>query len=193
LVEKVRDIVSLYLNPPDPAPEMCVDENSQIQELNRTPPLLPMGLGYVEGVTHDYVRHGTTTLLAALAMARTTVSTECRPRHQEFLAFLRRLDARIPEELDVHLTVDNYATPKHTKVRTWLAQRPRDHIHHTPTYSSWLNQVECWFALITQRAIRRGSFRKVKDLVQTIFTFVQQYNRSNRPFGLGCRCRLHPG
>ncbi len=183
-IEKVRDIVGLYLNPPDHALVLCVDEKSQIQALNRTQPVLPMGLGYVEGITHDYVRHGTTTLFAALDIATGTVFTECKPRHrhQEFLAFLRRLDACIPEELDVHLIVDNYATHKHPKVRTWLAQRPRYHIHYTPTYSSWLNQVERWFGLITQRAIRRGSFRSVKELVQNIDAFVQHYNRSSRPF-----------
>jgi len=183
-VEKVRDIAGLYLNPPDHALVLCVDEKSQIQALNRTQPVLPMGLGYVEGVTHDYVRHGTTTLFAALDIATGAVFTECKPRHrhQEFLAFLRRLDECIPAELDVHLIVDNYGTHKHSKVRTWLAQRPRYQIHYTPTYSSWLNQVERWFALITQRAIRRGSFRSVKELVEKIDAFVQHYNRSHRPF-----------
>ena len=147
-IEKVRDIVGLYLNPPDHALVLCVDEKSQIQALNRTQPVLPMGFGYVEGITHDYVRHGTTTLFAALDIATGTLFTACKPRHrhQEFLAFLRRLDACIPEKLDVHLVVDNYATHKHPKVRTWLAQRPRYHIHYIPTYSSWLNQVERWFA-----------------------------------------------
>lgn len=183
-VEKVRDIAGLYLNPPDHALVLCVDEKSQIQALNRTQPVLPMGLGYVEGVTHDYVRHGTTTLFAALDIATGAVFTECKPRHrhQEFLAFLRRLDECIPAELDVHLIVDNYGTHKHSKVRAWLAQRPRYQIHYTPTYSSWLNQVERWFSLITQRAIRRGSFRSVKELVEKIDSFVQHYNRSHRPF-----------
>lgn len=183
-VEKVRDIAGLYLNPPDHALVLCVDEKSQIQALNRTQPVLPMGLGYVEGVTHDYVRHGTTTLFAALDIATGAVFTECKPRHrhQEFLSFLRRLDECIPPELDVHLIVDNYATHKHPRVRTWLAQRPRYQIHFTPTYSSWLNQVERWFALITQRAIRRGSFSSVKELVEKIDTFVQHYNCSHRPF-----------
>ena len=183
-VEKVRDIAGLYLNPPDHALVLCVDEKSQIQALNRTQPVLPLGLGYVEGVTHDYVRHGTTTLFAALDVATGAVFTECkhRHRHQEFLAFLRRLDECIPAELDVHLIVDNYATHKHSKVRTWLAQRPRYQIHYTPTYSSWLNQVERWFGLITQRAIRRGSFSSVKELVEKIDAFVQHYNRSHRPF-----------
>jgi putative transposase len=183
-VEKVRDIVGLYLNPPDHALVLCVDEKSQIQALNRTQPVLPMGLGYVEGITHDYVRHGTTTLFAALDIATGVVFTECKPRHrhQEFLAFLRNLDACIPPDLDVHLIVDNYATHKHAKVRTWLARRPRYQVHYTPTYSSWLNQVERWFALITQRTIRRGSFRSVKDLVEKIDSFVRSYNRSHRPF-----------
>ena len=183
-VEKVRDVVGLYLNPPDHALVLCVDEKSQIQALNRTQPVLPMGLGYVEGITHDYVRHGTTTLFAALDVATGVVFTECKPRHrhQEFLSFLRRLDACIPQDLEVHLIVDNYATHKHAKVRTWLAQRGRYHVHYTPTYSSWLNQVERWFGLITQRAIRRGSFRSVKDLIGKIESFVQHYNRSTRPF-----------
>src|SRR6201993_103524 len=183
-IEKVRDIVGLYLNPPDHALVLCVDEKSQIQALNRTQPVLPMGLGYVEGITHDYVRHGTTTLFAALDIATGAVFTECKPhhRHQEFLSFLRSLEACVPPELEVHLVVDNYATHKHPKVRTWLAQRPRFHMHYTPTYSSWLNQVERWFGLITQRAIRRGSFRSVKELVQKIDDFVQHYNRKQRPF-----------
>lgn len=183
-VEKVRDIAGLYLNPPDHALVLCVDEKSQIQALNRTQPVLPMGLGYAEGVTHDYVRNGTTTLFAALDVATGTVFTECKPRHrhQEFLSFLKRLDDCIPPELDVHLIVDNYATHKHAKVRTWLAQRPRYHVHYTPTYSSWLNQVERWFGLITQRAIRRGSFQSVKDLVLKIDDFVERYNRTSRPF-----------
>jgi len=183
-IEKVRDIVGLYLNPPDHALVLCVDEKSQIQALNRTQPVLPMGLGYVEGVTHDYVRHGTTTLFAALDIATGAVFTECKPRHrhQEFLSFLRHLDECVPQELDVHLIVDNYATHKHPRVRAWLARRPHYHVHYTPTYSSWLNQVERWFGLITQRAIRRGSFSSVKELIQKIDAFVQHYNRTHRPF-----------
>jgi putative transposase len=183
-VEKVRDIVGLYLNPPDHAIVLAVDEKSQIQALSRTQPVLPMGLGYVEGVTHDYVRHGTTTLFAALDIATGTVFTECKPRHrhQEFLGFLKRIDQAVPADLDVHLVVDNYATHKHAKVRLWLAQRPRFHVHYTPTYSSWLNQVERWFGLITQQAIRRGSFRSVRDLITRIQHFVDHYNRHCRPF-----------
>ena len=164
-VEKVRDIVGLYLNPPDKALVLCVDEKTQIQALERTQPLLPMGLDYVEGVTHDYVRHGTTTLFAALDVATGEVITQCRPRHrhQEFLGFLRQIETSVPEDLDVHLIVDNYCTHKHAKVRAWLTQRPRFHVHYTPTYASWLNQVERWFGIITERAIRRGSFSSIKD------------------------------
>ncbi len=183
-VEKVRDIVGLYLNPPDHAVVLCVDEKSQIQALDRTAPLLPLGLGYVEGVTHDYVRHGTTTLFAALDIATGRVLTQCkqRHRHQEFLQFLRYIDTSVPKKLDVHLVVDNYATHKHQRVRRWLAARPRFHIHYTPTYSSWLNQVEIWFNIITQRAIRRGTFRSVRDLIQQIEAFINHYNRKCRPF-----------
>ena len=183
-VEKVRDIVALYLNPPDNALVLCVDEKSQIQALDRTQPRLPMGLGYLEGVTHDYVRHGTTTLFAALDIASGRVLTRCAPRHrhQEFLGFLNRIDANVPEDLDVHLVVDNYGTHKHHKVRRWLAARPRYHVHYTPTYASWLNQVEIWFNLITQRAIRRGTFHSVKHLIAVIESFVSRYNPNAKPF-----------
>lgn len=183
-VEKVRDIVGLYLNPPDNAMVLCVDEKSQIQALDRTQPMLPMGLGYVEGVTHDYVRHGTTTLFAALDIASGRVLTRCAPRHrhQEFLRFLNEIDANVPKKLDVHLVVDNYSPHKHPNVRGWLAARPRFHMHYTPTSASWLNQVEIWFNLITQQAIRRGTFHSVRDLVRKIDLFVSQYNRSSKPF-----------
>lgn len=183
-IEKVRDIVGLYLNPPDHAVVLCVDEKSQIQALDRTQPVLPMGLGYVEGITHDYVRHGTTTLFAALDIATGEVLTQCkrRHRHQEFLAFLRHIDANVPQELDVHLIVDNYATHKHPKIKAWLAKHPRYHIHYTPTYASWINQVERWFGIITQKAIRRGTFSNVKELVHKINTFVAHYNANTTPF-----------
>lgn len=183
-VEKVRDIVGLYLNPPDKALVLCVDEKSQIQALDRTQPLLPLGLGYVEGITHDYIRHGTTTLFAALDIASGNVLTQCksRHRHQEFLNFLHHIDANVPEDLDIHLVIDNYATHKHAKIRKWLAARPRYHVHYTPTYASWLNQVEIWFNIITQKAIRRGTFRSVKDLINKITLFVDQYNQHSRPF-----------
>jgi len=183
-VEKVRDIVGLYLNPPDNAMVLCVDEKSQIQALDRTQPMLPIGLGYVEGVTHDYVRHGTTTLCAALDTATGHVMAQCkkRHRHQEFLPFLRHVDANLPPDLDVHFIVDNYTTHKHAKVRRWLAARPRYHIHYTPTYASWLNQVEIWFNIITQKAIRRGTFRSVPDLIANIERFVRNSNPRSRPF-----------
>ena len=183
-VEKVRDIVGLYLNPPDKAMVLCVDEKSQIQALDRTQPLLPMGLGYVEGVTHDYVLHGTTTLFAALDIASGQVLTRCkrRHRHQEYLDFLKEIDASVPQDLDIHLVVDNYSTHKHSKVKRWLAAHPRYEVHYTPTYASWLNQVEIWFNLITQRAIRRGTFKSVKELISKIDQFVQHYNLNTRPF-----------
>jgi putative transposase len=182
--EKVRDVVGLYLSPPENALVLCVDEKSQIQALERTQPLLPLGLGYVEGVTHNYVRHGTTTLFAALDLAsgRVLHQTKRRHRHQEFLQFLRHIETAVPRRLDVHLVVDNYSTHKHAAVRRWLAARPRFHVHYTPTYASWLNQVEIWFGIITQRAIRRGTFRSVPDLVAKIDAFVQRYNRRCRPF-----------
>src|SRR6059036_1615596 len=138
-VEKVRDIVGLYLNPPDKAVVLGVDEKTQIQALDRTQPMLPMGLGYVEGVTHDYERHGTTTLFAALDIASGKVIAECkrRHRHQEFLSFLKQIERQIPENLDIHAIIDNYGTHKHAAVKRWLARHPRWHIHHTPTYASW--------------------------------------------------------
>jgi transposase len=182
--EKVTDVVGLYMNPPDRALVLCVDEKSQIQALERTQPVLPMGLGYIERVTHDYHRHGTTTLFAALDTRDGKVITLCKPRHrqQEFLAFLNHLDRSVPTGVDIHLIADNYGTHKHPKVKTWLARRPRYHLHYTPTYASWLNQVERWFGLITQQAIRRGSFRSVGELVQKIDTYVASYNLHRRPF-----------
>jgi putative transposase len=183
-IEKVRDVVGLYLNPPDHALVLCVDEKSQVQALERTQPVLPMGLGYVEGITHDYIRHGTTTLFAALDIANGSVLTQCKAqhRHQEFLSFLRHIEANVPKDLDVHLICDNYGTHKHARVRAWLAKRPRFHLHFTPTYSSWLNQVERWFALITNQAIRRGSFDSVPDLKRKINEFVEHYNQHPKPF-----------
>ncbi len=183
-VEKVRDIVGLYLNPPDHALVLCVDEKSQIQALERTQPLLPLGLGYVEGVTHGYTRHGTTTLFAALDVATGQVLAQCRPRHrhQEFLGFLKHIDAHVPPDFDVHLVVDNYSTHKHVRVKRWLADRPRYHLHFTPTYSSWLNQVEIWFNIITRQAIRRGSFASVTQLKERILRFTDHYNPGARPF-----------
>ena len=183
-VEKVHDIVGLYLNPPDNAMVLCVDEKGQTQALERTQPLLPLGLGYVEGITHGYIRHGTTTLFAALDVATGQILAQCKPRHrhQEFLSFLKHIDANVPPDLDVHLVVDNYSTHKHVKVKRWLAARPRYHIHFTPTYSSWINQVEIWFNIITQKAIRRGSFSSVHQLVDKIRYFTDAYNPQARPF-----------
>jgi len=183
-VEKLRDVVGLYLSPPDNALVLCVDEKSQCQALERTQPMLPMGLGYVEGLTHDYKRHGTTTLFAALNVLNGAVLASCKPRHrhQEFLSFLREIDKAVPVELDVHCIVDNYATHRHPKVTAWLASRPRWHMHFIPTYSSWLNQVERFFALITDKAIRRGSFTSVKQLVQRIDHFVASHNQNAQPF-----------
>ena len=183
-VEKVRDVVGLYLNPPDKAVVLCVDEKSQIQALERTQPILPMGLGYAEGVTHDYFRHGTVTLFAALDIVTGRVISQCKPRHrhQEFLSFLKHLDGNTPAAMDLHLIADNYATHKHPRVKAWLARHPRFHLHFTPTYSSWLNQVERWFGLITQQAIRRGSFRNVRQLVDKIEQYVAHYNEHKRPF-----------
>lgn len=183
-IEKLRDVVGLYLNPPENALVLCVDEKSQMQALERTQPMLPLGLGYAEGITHDYKRHGTTTLFAALDVLNGTVLTDCKPRHrhQEFLAFLRSIELNVPAQLDVHLIVDNYSAHKHPRVKAWLARRPQWHIHFIPTYSSWLNQVERFFALITDKAIRRGSFTSVKDLVAKIDHFVTQYNKRSAPF-----------
>lgn len=183
-IEKLRDVVGLYLNPPENALVLCVDEKSQCQALERTQPMLPMGLGYVEGVTHDYKRHGTTTLFAALNVLSGEVLAKCkaRHRHQEFLAFLRQIDKAVPAELDIHCIVDNYSTHKHPRVKAWLAARPRWHMHFIPTYSSWLNQVERFFGLITDKAIRRGSFGSVKQLIKRIDHFVAHYNQDCKPF-----------
>jgi putative transposase len=183
-IEKLRDVVGLYLSPPENALVLCVDEKSQCQALERTQPMLPMGFGYVEGVTHDYKRHGTTTLFAALNVLNGAVLATCKPRHrhQEFLSFLREIDKAVPLDLDVHCIVDNYSAHKHPKVKAWLAARPRWHMHFIPTYSSWLNQVERFFALVTGKAIRRGSFGSVRQLVNRIDQFVSHYNQNCEPF-----------
>lgn len=183
-VEKVRDIVGLYLSPPENAVVLGVDEKTQIQALERTQPMLPLGLGYVEGVTHDYERHGTTTLFAALDIANGEVLAQCkrRHRHQEYLAFLKHVEQNVPQKLDVHIVVDNYATHKHPTVKRWLAAHERWHVHYTPTYASWLNQVEIWFNIITQKAIRRGTFKSVKELVAKIQQYIDRYNRHPHPF-----------
>jgi transposase len=181
---KVRDIVGLYRNPPDKAIVLSVDEKSQIQALDRTQPILPLRPGLPERQTHDYERHGTTTLFAALNILEGTVIGECLPRqrHQEFLKFLERIDQSVDPALAVHLVLDNYGTHKHPKVKKWLAARPRYHLHFTPTSSSWLNQIERWFAEITRKRIRRGTFRSVPDLTKAIHDYIRIYNRNPRPF-----------
>ena len=181
---KVRDIVGLYLNPPDKAIVLSVDEKSQIQALDRTQPILPLRPGLPERQTHDYKRHGTTTLFAAMNVLEGTVIGECQPRHrhQEFLRFLDRIDQSIHADLDIHLVLDNYGTHKHPEVKTWLAARPRYHVHFTPTSSSWLNQVERWFAEITRKRIRRGTFRSVRELTKAIHDYIRIYNNNPQPF-----------
>jgi transposase len=181
---KVRDIVGLYLNPPDRAIVLSVDEKSQIQALDRTQPVLPLRPGLPERQTHDYKRYGTTTLFAALNVLEGTVIGECQPRHrhQEFLLFLERIDQSVDGDLDVHLVLDNYGTHKHPEVKKWLAARPRYHVHFTPTSSSWLNQIERWFAEITRKRIRRGTFRSVRELTRAIHEYIRIYNNNPRPF-----------
>ena len=181
---KVRNIVGLYMNPPDKAIVLSVDEKSQIQALDRTQPILPLRPGLPERQTHDYTRHGTTTLFAALNILEGTIIGECQPRHrhQEFLRFLDRIDQSVESGLDIHLILDNYGTHKHPEVKKWLAERPRYHVHFTPTSSSWLNQVERWFAEITRKRIRRGTFRSVRDLTKAIHDYIRIYNYNPRPF-----------
>src|SRR5690349_6646797 len=183
-VAKVRDIVGLYLNPPDKAIVLSVDEKSQIQALDRTQPILPLRPGLPERQTHDYERHGTTTLFAALDVAVGKVIGQAQPRHrhQGFLRFLDRIDQSIEAGLEIHLILDNYGTHKHPEVTKWLAARPRYHIHFTPTSSSWLNQIERWFAEITRQRIRRGTFHSVRDLINTIHDYIRLYNKNPRPF-----------
>jgi transposase len=172
------------MNPPDKAIVLSVDEKSQIQALDRTQPILPLRPGLPERQTHDYKRHGTTTLFAALNVLEGTVIGECQPRHRhhEFLRFLDRIDQSIHADIDIHLVLDNYGTHKHPEVKTWLAARPRYHVHFTPTSSSWLNQVERWFAEITRKRIRRGTFRSVRELTKAIHDYIRIYNKNPRPF-----------
>lgn len=183
-VEKVRDIVGLYLDPPLKAMVLCVDEKSQIQALDRTQPILPLAPGIPERRTHDYMRHGTTTLFAALDIATGTVIGKLQRRHRskEFLTFLRTIESNVPEELDIHLVMDNYGTHKTPAVRHWFARHPRFHIHFTPTSASWLNQVERWFATLTQQQIRRGTHRSTVQLENTIRSYLEVYNADPKPF-----------
>ena len=184
LIEKVRDIVGLYMNPPDHAVVFCVDEKSQIQALDRTQPLLPMRPGQAERRTHDYKRHGTTTLFAALNVKTSNVVTAFHRRHRsiEFRQFLDAVDAAVPRHLDVHLIMDNYGTHKTVLIRNWLAKRPRFHVHFTPTYGSWLNLVERWFAELTNKQLRRGVHRSVGQLEAAIREFIDAHHARSTPF-----------
>jgi len=183
LIDKVRDIVGLYLDPPHHALVLCVDEKSQIQALSRTQPVLPMRAGQLERRTHDYKRHGVTSLFAALDIATGSVLGKCyRRRSVEFLDFLKKIDGTVPADLDIHLVLDNYGTHKTVLVRQWLRNRPRYHLHFTPTHASWLNQAERWFALLTQRQIKRGSHRSVQELEAAIREFIGAHNKQPRPF-----------
>lgn len=183
-IDKVRDIVGLYLDPPEHALVLCVDEKSQIQALDRTQPLLPMRPGQVERRTHDYVRHGTTSLFAALDVKTGEVIGRCHRRHRarEFRKFLDAIDATVPADLDIHLILDNYATHKTPLIRGWLARRPRYHVHFTPTGASWLNQVERWFALLTEKQIRRGAHRSTRALELAIAEYIAVGNENPKPF-----------
>jgi transposase len=183
-IEKVRDIVGLYLNPPDHALVLCVDEKPQIQAKAPTAPVLPMRPGQVERRTHDYLRRGTTDLFAALDVKAGRVIGACRPRHRslEFRAFLDQIDANVPAELDVHLILDNAATHKTRLIRDWLAKRPRYHVHFTPTSASWLNLVESWFALLTARQLKRGAFRSTGELEAAIRRYIAATNAAPKPF-----------
>jgi transposase len=183
-VDKLVDIVGLYLNPPDKALVLCVDEKSQIQALDRTQAGLPMKPGRCGTTTHDYKRHGTTTLFAALNLLDGKVIGDCMPRHrhQEFIRFLKRVDSETPVALNLHLIVDNYGTHKHPRVNSWLKRHPRFHLHFTPTSSSWLNLVERWFRDLTQQRIRRGSFRALQELENAIKNYIENHNQNPQVF-----------
>ena len=183
-VEKLTDVVGLYMNPPEKAVVLCVDEKSQIQALDRTQPSLPMKKGRAGTMTHDYKRNGTTTLFAALNLLEGTVIGQCLPRHrhQEFLRFLRTLDREFPQDLALHLILDNYGTHSHENVNKWLEKHPRFHLHFTPTSSSWLNLVERWFGELTTKCIRRGAFFSVQALIDDIQDFLDHHNQEPRPY-----------
>jgi transposase len=182
--EKLVDVVGLYMNPPENAIVLCVDEKSQIQALDRTQPSLPIKPGRAGTMTHDYKRNGTTTLFAALDVLSGRVIGECLPRHRnsEFLKFLKTIDREVPDGLNVHLVLDNYATHNHPNVKTWLGKHPRFQLHFTPTSSSWLNMVEIFFGHLTDKAIRRGVFRSVPDLIDAIETYLTAHNEDPKPF-----------
>jgi transposase len=183
-LEKLYDVVGLYLNPPDKAMVLCVDEKSQIQALDRTQPLLPLRPGLPARQTHDYKRNGTTTLFAALSMLDGKVIGDCMPqhRHQEFIRFLKQIDTQTPLALDLHLIVDNYGTHKHPRVVCWLKRHPRFHLHFIPTSSSWLNLVERWFRDLTDKRLRRGSFQNVGALVAAITQYIASHNQNPQVF-----------
>jgi len=183
-LEKLRDVVGLYLNPPDKALVLCVDEKSQIQALDRTQPIFALRPGIPARQTHDYKRNGTTTLFAALSMLDGKVIGDCLPRHrhQEFIRFLKRIDSETPPSLDLHLIVDNYGAHKHPRVQTWLERHPRFHLHFIPTSSSWLNMVERWFREMTDKRLRRGTFANVTSLVKTIKDYIHNHNQNPQAF-----------
>jgi transposase len=183
-VEKVIDIVGLYLNPPERALVLCADEKSQVQALDRTQPGLPMKPGRCGTMTHDYKRNGTTSLFAAIELAEGRLIGTCMPRHrhQEWIKFLKLIDEKTPEDLDLHLVIDNYATHKHPRVKSWLKRHPRFHIHFIPTSSSWLNLIERWFRDITDKRIRRGVFRSVEELVSSINDYISEHNENPETF-----------
>ena len=183
-VEKLTDVIGLYLNPPDKSLVLCVDEKSQIQALDRTQPGLPIKKGRCGTMTHDYKRHGTTTLFAALSMLDGRVIGDCMPRHrhQEFIRFLNIIDTGTPVGMDLHLIVDNYGTHKHPRVKSWRTRHPRFHLHFIPTSSSWLNLVERWFRDITDKRIRRGVFKSVPDLIQAIQAYLNNHNQNPKAF-----------
>lgn len=183
-IEKVRDIVGLYMSPPERAVVLCVDEKSQIQALDRTQPLLPLRPGQAERRTHDYERHGTTSLFAALNTATGTVLGKCYSRHRsiEFKKFLAEIDRAVPADMNIHLVLDNYGTHKTALIHNWLVKRPRFHLHFTPTSSSWLNLVERWFGLITAKQIRRGTFRSTGELEKAIRKYLDIHNENPKPF-----------
>ena len=201
-VDKVRDIVGLYLSPPNRALVLSIDEKSQIQALDREQPVLPMMPGVPERRTHNYERHGTTSLFAALDIASGFVIGKCYKRHRaaEFLNFLKQIDARVAEGLEVHIVMDNYATHKTPKIKAWLARRPHYHVHYTPTSASWINQVERWFAELTRKRLRRGVHTSVKQLEADIRTFIDRHNEnpslsngSNQPTKSSLRSNAYIG
>ena len=183
-IEKVRDIVGLYLNPPEGALVLCVDEKAQIQALDRTQPIHPLAPGLAERGTHDYRRHGITSLFPAFNVATGEIIGETHRRHRsaEFKRFLERIDKEVPAELDVHLVLDNYGTHKTPLVKSWLVRHPRFHVHYTPTYSSWINQAERWFSTFTEKQLRRGTHRSTRALEDAIRLYLAVYNENPKPF-----------